>query len=96
VFRETLLRKMAADRPHLVDGEPCFLCGALKHPYAQHPPKEANSQQALADQKAKIKTLTAAAAKLEQQLKATRKQAEKKSGQSDRAGQDQIPMANLV
>jgi len=77
VFRETLLRKMAADRPHLVDGEPCFLCGALKHPYAQHPPKEANSQQALADQKAKIKTLTAAAAKLEQQLKATRKQAEK-------------------
>ncbi len=77
VFRETLLRKMAADRPHLVDGEPCFLCGALKHPYAQHPPKEANSQQALADQKAKIKTLMAAAAKLEQQLKATRKQAEK-------------------
>jgi len=77
VFRETLLRKMAADRPHLVDGEPCFLCGALKHPYTLHPPKEANSQQALTDQKAKIKALTAAAAKLEQQLKATRRQAEK-------------------
>ena len=39
VFRESLLRKMAPDRQHLVDGEPCFLCGALKHPYVQHPPK---------------------------------------------------------
>ncbi len=77
VFRESLLRKMAADRQHLVDGEPCFLCGALKHPYTQHPPKEANSQQALTDQKAKIKALTTAAGKLEQQLKTTRKQAEK-------------------
>ncbi|MGZ4976181.1 MAG: AAA family ATPase [Methylobacter sp.] len=77
VFRETLLRKMAADRPHLVDGEPCFLCGALKHPYTQHPPKEANSQQALTDQKAKIKALMTAAGKLEQQLKTARKLAEK-------------------
>jgi len=77
VFRETLLRKMAADRQHLVDGEPCFLCGAAKHPYVEHPPKEANSQQALTDQKAKIKALMTAAGKLEQQLKTTQKQAEK-------------------
>jgi len=77
VFRETLLRKMAAERPHLVDGEPCFLCGALKHPYSQHPPKEANSQQALTDQKAKIKALMIAAGKLELQLKTARKLAEK-------------------
>ncbi len=77
VFRETLLRKMAADRRHLVDGEPCFLCGSEKHPYVQHPPKEANSQQALTDQRAKIKTLSTAAGKLEQQLKIARKQADK-------------------
>ncbi|MGZ5076219.1 MAG: AAA family ATPase [Methylobacter sp.] len=77
VFRETLLRKMAAERPHLVDGEPCFLCGALKHPYTQHPPREANSQQALTDQRAKIKTLMVATGKLEQQLKTARRLAEK-------------------
>ncbi|MDP1666231.1 MAG: SbcC/MukB-like Walker B domain-containing protein [Methylobacter sp.] len=77
VFRESLLRKMAPDRQHLVDGEPCFLCGAAKHPYVEHPPKAANSQQALTDQKARIKALMTAVGKLEQQLKTTRKQAEK-------------------
>ncbi len=77
VFRESLLKKMAADRQHLVDGEPCFLCGASEHPYVEHPPQEANSQQALSDQKAKIKVLMSAVGKLEQQLKITNKQAEK-------------------
>jgi exonuclease SbcC len=77
VFREMLLKKMAADRSHLVDGEPCFLCGSLKHPYAEHPPKEANSQQALVDQKTKIRTLKATGGKLAQQIKAVRKLAEK-------------------
>jgi exonuclease SbcC len=77
VFREMQLRKMAADRAHLVDGEPCFLCGSLKHPYAEHPPKEANSQQALTDQKTKIRTLKANGGKLVQQIKVARKLAEK-------------------
>ncbi|MCK9394391.1 MAG: AAA family ATPase [Methylobacter sp.] len=77
VFHETLLKRMAPDRQHLVDGEPCFLCGALEHPYAERPPKAANSQQALTDQKAKIKTLMTAAGKLTQQLKTAQKLAEK-------------------
>jgi len=77
VFRETLLKKMAADRQYLDEGEPCFLCGALEHPYAKHPPKEANSQQALTDQKAKLKALNLASAKLTQQIKTTQKQVEK-------------------
>ncbi len=77
VFREALLKKMAADRQYLDDGEPCFLCGALEHPYAKHPPKEANSQQALSDQKAKLKTLKSASGKLSQQIKALQKQIEK-------------------
>ncbi|MDO9422962.1 MAG: AAA family ATPase [Methylobacter sp.] len=77
VFREALLKKMASDRQYLGDGEPCFLCGALEHPYAKHPPKETNSQQALTDQKAKLKTLTLASGKLAQQIKITQKQVEK-------------------
>ncbi len=77
VFRETLLKKMTVDRQYLVDDEPCFLCGALEHPYTQHPPKEANSQQALTDQKAKIKLLKAAIGKLTQQHKQRVQKAEK-------------------
>lgn len=77
VFHESLLKKMTADRQYLADGEPCFLCGALEHPYAKHPPKQANSQQALTDQKAKIKALMVAAGKLSQQIKTVKKQAEK-------------------
>lgn len=77
VFREALLKKMASDRQYLDDGEPCFLCGALEHPYAKHPPKEANSQQALTDQKAKLKTLKLTSGKLIQQIKTAQKQVEK-------------------
>jgi exonuclease SbcC len=78
VFREALLKKMASERQHLVDGEPCFLCGALEHPYSYHPPKEANSKQALSDQKAKIKTLMADVGKLEQLIKIAKKRADNK------------------
>ncbi|MDI1230752.1 MAG: AAA family ATPase [Methylobacter sp.] len=77
VFREALLKKMAVDRQYLDDGEPCFLCGAVEHPYIKHPPKEANSQQALTDQKAKLKALTLASGKLAQRIKTTQKQVEK-------------------
>ena len=77
VFRETLLRKMAPDRQYLTDNEPCFLCGALAHPYAQHPPREANSQPALLEKRAKIKTLKVTAGKLVQQIKTAQKLAEK-------------------
>ncbi len=77
VFRESLLKKMAGDRQHLANGQPCYLCGSLDHPYAAHPPKTANSQQALTDQKLKIRTLKVAGSKLAQQIKLARKQAEK-------------------
>ncbi len=77
VFRENLLKKMGADRQYLADGEPCFLCGALDHPYASHPPREANSQQALTEQKIKIKALKTAAGKLAQQIKTAQKLAAK-------------------
>lgn len=57
IIQESLLKKMAPDRVHLVDGKPCPLCGALQHPYATHPPAVGNSKQALIDQKAKIRVL---------------------------------------
>ncbi len=77
VFRETLFKKMTQDRQHLVDGEPCFLCGATEHPFTEYPPRQANSQQALSDQQTKLKNLIVATSKLSQQLKVAKKQAEK-------------------
>ena len=77
IIREGLLKKMAADRQHLVDGKPCPLCGALQHPYAKRPPVATNSLQALADQKAKIKALMAQIANTERKLSVAQKQAEK-------------------
>lgn len=89
VFREGLLKKMTADRQHLVDGQPCFLCGSLAHPYAKHVPVETNSQQALADQQAKVKSLMAAANKLVQQHKQLEQNAEK-----NKANKDQLQKIN--
>jgi len=77
IFNETLLKKMEADRDHLVDGKPCPLCGALKHPYAAHKPVASNSKQILIDQQKKIKTLLADEVSLGKQIIAVQQQAEK-------------------
>lgn len=77
VAREALLKRMAADRVHLVDGKPCPLCGALQHPFAQRPPAITDSQQAFLDQQAKLKTLSARAERLRQGIISAQKNTEK-------------------
>ena len=37
--KEQLLKKYEADRKNLLDGEACFLCGSLEHPYAKELPE---------------------------------------------------------
>jgi exonuclease SbcC len=77
VFQESLLKKLAPDRSHLVDGKPCPLCGAGDHPYANSPPMPGNSQQALVDQRQFVKELTVKAGILERNLSAAQQQVEK-------------------
>ena len=69
IYTDALLVRMAPERHILVDGKPCPLCGALEHPYAKYPPALVNSEQALQDQRIKIKRVTVEIAQLEQQLK---------------------------
>jgi len=77
VAREALLKRMTADRVHLIDGKPCPLCGALQHPFVRRPPAIADSQQALLDQQTKLKALSASADRLRHSIITAQKNAEK-------------------
>lgn len=77
IYNDALITRMAQERHILVDGKPCPLCGAIEHPYSQRPPAPANSQQALLDQRIKIKRLNLEIEQLEQQLKSAQKRAER-------------------
>ncbi|MDD1607128.1 MAG: AAA family ATPase [Methylococcaceae bacterium] len=78
VFREGLLKKMADSRQYLIDNKPCFLCGALQHPYSKNPPPLNDSKQALLDQQAKIKNLLAKTYSVGRQVEEARQQSENK------------------
>lgn len=74
---EALLKKMAPDRVHLVDGKPCPLCGALQHPYSKQTPIVTNSVKAVSDQQLKIRALKSSADHIKQQIIASQKNTEK-------------------
>lgn len=76
VLNEVLIQRLRHERPHLVDGKPCPLCGALQHPYASLPPKAADSRQALTNQKIHLQDLLSQADSLTKQITAIERQAE--------------------
>ena len=95
IILESLLKKMAPDRVHLVDGKPCPLCGALQHPYAKFPPAVANSKQALIDQKAKIRVLIEKATNTELKISDAQKQSEKNQARQTQLQQIRAQWLNL-
>lgn len=76
VLNEVLIQRLRYERPHLVDGKPCPLCGSEDHPYAKLPPKEADSRQALTNQKIRLEELTAQADSVSKQIAAAEKRTE--------------------
>lgn len=84
ITNEQLLKKMEADRQHLVDGKPCFLCGSLDHLYTKHPPAVSNSKQVLTEQKKKMKGLLSNAKDLDKQIHFAEAQAESESNKDNK------------
>lgn len=85
------VRSLEGQRPHLVDGRPCPLCGALEHPYADPSaiPAEdvteammAESAAAIEAARKKATALTAEESRLNQLLAGLKKFAEKLAGES--------------
>ncbi|MEY4767522.1 MAG: hypothetical protein RL637_161 [Pseudomonadota bacterium] len=74
VVNEVLIQRLRHERPHLVEGKPCPLCGAVNHPYSKLPPKPINSKQTLTNQKIKIQELIAKSEELAKQIALTQKQ----------------------
>lgn len=73
IAQEALIKRLAPERELLVEGKPCPLCGALKHPYALLPPPLGDSKRAVADQQKKLLNLQGVMQKLGQQMQAAEK-----------------------
>ena len=95
LFNDALIARMAHDRSYLINGKPCPLCGATEHPYASRPPAPGNPKQALADQRIKIKRLTADIKELEEQTAYARKRAERDSSNNSKAQQIRVRWLTL-
>jgi len=77
VYNDALIARMTQDRSHLLDGKPCPLCGSRVHPYAEHQPAPANAEQALLDQRIKLRRLTMRLAEMEEQVKLAHRYSER-------------------
>lgn len=87
VANEALLKRFAGERSKLVEGQPCYLCGSLHHPYLTKPPAQTNAKKALVDQRGKMQTLKAAIETLSSQLVAAEKKGAQVSAREQRLQQ---------
>ncbi|WAR45388.1 SbcC/MukB-like Walker B domain-containing protein [Methylomonas rapida] len=84
---EALIKKMSADRAKLIEGQPCYLCGSISHPYVQKPPVYTDAKKALLDQRNKIQTLKTSVEQASSQLKAAQKYGSQMSARQQRLQQ---------
>ncbi|TPQ29603.1 AAA family ATPase [Methylomonas koyamae] len=87
VANEALLKRFAAERSKLVEGQPCYLCGSLHHPYLMKPPLQSNAKKALVDQRGKMQALKTTIDTLAAQLAAAEKRGVQISARDQRLQQ---------
>lgn len=87
VANEALLKRFAGERGKLVEGQPCYLCGSLHHPYSTKPPAQTNAKKALVDQRGKMQALKAMIETLSSQLAAAEKKGAQVSAREQRLQQ---------
>jgi exonuclease SbcC len=73
IRNEAMIKKMSADRARLIEGQPCYLCGSIQHPYVTKPPLYNDAKKALVDQRGKIQVLKSHIDSVSSQLKAVQK-----------------------
>jgi len=84
---EALVKKMTADRAKLIEGQPCYLCGSLTHPYVLKPPVFTDAKKALLDQRGKIQALKSQIDHASAQLRSAEKFDSQKSAKQQRLDQ---------
>ena len=84
VYREQLTIQFSDDRKRLEYDTPCPLCGSLDHPYTSKAPTVYDSQKALNDQSATVKSLQNEAKRITQQLTAYNTVKDKNSEHAER------------
>ncbi|MEY4717901.1 MAG: hypothetical protein RL563_519 [Pseudomonadota bacterium] len=57
IRNEAMIKKMSADRARLIEGQPCYLCGSVDHPYVRKLPASSDAKKALIEQRGKIQEL---------------------------------------
>lgn len=87
IFNEAMIKKMSADRARLMEGQPCFLCGSLQHPFVSKPPQFNDAKKALIDQRGKIQALKSRIDNLTAQLKTVQKAGTQQSAKQSRLQQ---------
>ncbi len=96
IRNEALIKKYSGDRDKLVDGQPCFLCGGLRHPYVLKPPVLTDSKKALIDQRGKIQTMKSQLDSLTAQLKVAQKRGSQLSAKQKRLQQIRVEWSSLA
>lgn len=96
IRNEAMIKKMSADRARLVEGQPCYLCGSIQHPYVSKPPLFNDAKKALVDQRGKIQALKSRIDSANSQLKAVQKAGSQMSAKQARLQQIRAKWTLLV
>ncbi|WP_428354799.1 ATP-binding protein [Methyloprofundus sp.] len=95
VYREQFTLQLAEDRKKLEYDAPCPLCGSLSHPYTSKAPNIYDSQKALNDQFATVKSLQNEVKRITQQATAYNNVQDKNAEQAERINRVQAEWLTL-